>query len=157
MARKNNAPQTPTTQEDAVRAALLQALRAGNPDYNTSLAECDEFRNQLAGLGLRIDLVVANPTVSGGFLAEMISEADLQGNQIPSDLPLNLNCRFEGRDDFHNVGLLRKMLRPGTPAAFRLMFANIYGATDPAGRTAADVLLALPQVNAAVQKYLATE
>lgn len=145
------------TPESAFRSALLMALRAGNPDYNLSLKDAARFRESLAGLGIRIDAVGAIPTVTGPFLAEMISEEDLQSDQIPADLPLNLHCRFQGRDEWHNMGLLTKMLRPGTPAAFRLMFANIFGAADPAGRTASDVLLSLPAVNAAVQKYLDQE
>lgn len=156
MASKKT-PQLIETPESAIRSALLAALRAGNPDYNLSLKGAAQFRESLAGLGIRIDAIAAIPTVSGPLVAEMIGEDDLQSDQIPTDLPLNLHCRFQGRDEWHNMGLLRKMLRPGTPAAFRLMFANIFGATDPAGRTASDVLLSLPAVNAAVQYYLDQE
>lgn len=152
MATKKLIPLSP---EESVQNAILQALRAANPDYNVSLDEAFQFREHLAGLGLRIDAVVANPTVQGGLLADFISEDDLRNARIDATLPLNLNCRFQGRDDWHNIGLLRKMLRPGTPAAFRALFADVYGTADPAGRSAVDLLLSLQHVQEALQKYLA--
>lgn len=146
---------TVATQEDTVRAALLQALRAPNSDYNVSLKEANKFREHLAGLGMRIDVIVANPMVTGGLLADFISEDDLINANIDRDLPLHLNARYQGRDDWHNIGLQRKMLRPGTPAAFRAFFSDVYGTADPAGRSAVDLLLGLENVQQALQKYLA--
>jgi len=151
MSNKNVVP---TPEGETIQNALLQALRAGNPDYNTSLKEASRFREHLAGLGIRIDVIAAIPSVSGALIADLIGEDDLIEAKVDPALPLNLHCRFAGRDDWHNLGLLRKMLRPATPAAFRAVFANVYGTADPSGRTAVDLLLALPAVNEAVQKYL---
>ena len=148
---------TPTSPEESIRTALLQALRAGNPDYNVSLNDTLRFREQLAGLGMRIDVIVANPTVAGGLMADYISEDDLRNANVDPDLPLNLNGRFQGRNDWHNIGLMRKMLRPGTPAAFCSLFADVYGTADPAGRSAENLLLSLKHVQEALQKYLAQD
>jgi len=148
---------TPSSEEENIRTALLQALRAGNPDYNVSLNDTFRFREHLAGLGMRIDAIVANPTVSGGLLADFISEDDLRNAKVDPDIPLNLNGRFQGGADWHNVGLMRKMLRPGTTTAFRSLFADVYGAADPAGRSASDLMLSLEHVQAALRKYLAQD
>lgn len=156
MATKRIGTTIPTP-EASLHAALLQTLRAGNPDYNVSLNEAFQFREHLAGLGIRINEIVANPTVSGGLMADFISEDDLHNAKVYPDLPLNLNARIQGRDDWHNIGLMRKMLRPGTPAAFRSLFASIYGAADPWGRSAVDLLLGLEHVQEALKNYLAQD
>jgi len=144
----------PVQPQSAPEPNFIAMLRAGNPDYNESLQSARQFREQLAGLGLRMNLLGAIPTVTGPFNADLLTEEDLDRGKVDATTPINLQCRFEGRDDFHNVGLLRRMLRPGTPAAFRSVFANIYGAADTSGRSATDLLLALPAVNEALQNYL---
>jgi len=132
----------------------VNALQAGNPEYNESLQTGRRVREQLSALGLRVEVIAAIPTVSAPLNADMITEEELVRTKVDATLPINLHFQFQGKEDWHNVGLLRKMMRPGTPGAFRSLFANIYGNTDPAGRTASDVMLGIPEVNAALQKHL---